>query len=661
MKFVFICVAMPFCLLQVSAQEVPVMVEAVETAPTDSLKVAAYHKLSRHYQYSNMDSAMLFAQAGLAYARQHGYRHGEAVMICSIGELLERHGMPEQARSHYAEAQAIYRSLGDKLGVAWTTNGLGVVAGRTSQYSEATRHFLDALSLYEEINHQEGIVQTYIKLGVVSDYLGDLDQALAYYLKAEEINRAFPASNASLTLLNNIGVIHGRRNDLRAALQYFRRGVELSAESRNTGIHITLLGSLGLAYDKLGMADSAWYFQQMALSMARQSNLPEEEARSLVNLAALVSHAHPEQSLELLRQALTITQDIQHLVLMTEVYEAMIEIHKESHQYKVAMELSEKNQLLKDSLFTIEKSREIANLHATQELARQENEIRNLALRNEKSVYQRNIFFGVAIVSVVMIFIVWFYNARISTLNRQLVRKQEELKTSNNVKDKLFSVLGHDLRAPLSRVIGLLDMLVLKSEDREESAVINKLKQQAHSTLETLDNLLMWGQNQLKGVRLQQQTLKAKEQVGKSISLSDNYAAQKQVRLVDNISPEVFIHADPSHFDFVIRNLLSNAIKFSHSGGSVAINAHPFTDSEVIFSIADSGVGIPESLKQKIFTPGNESGKGTWNEKGTGIGLMLCREYIAENGGRLWVESTEGEGSTFYFTLRSKITASSPT
>ncbi len=653
MKFVLLFAILVTSALSGQGQNLRDLTRQLQKADSDSTKVHAYQQLARHYEFSHMDSALHYAQAGLSFTVENRYPKGQALLTRVLAQILERHGMLDQARDHYLEARGIYAELENQQGVAATTNGLGVVAGRTGKYDEATRYFVEALTLYESINHPVGIIQTNIKLGVVNDYLGNLDKALEYYLKAEELNTGTPSSDATLTLLNNIGVIYGKRNDLRTALRYFQRGVQACDPAKNPGIHITLLSSLGIAYDKLGSADSAWHYQQQALSLARRYDLPEEESRSLVNLAELVSVSDPDQSLQLLNQALTIAHRIRHLILITEVYEAMIQQYKRRNQYKIAMQLSEKRQQLRDSIFSVEKTREIANLQATQELARQENEIKHLALQNEKSVVQRNIMFGIAVISLIVIVIVWFYNNRVSNLNTQLIRKQNELKASNDIKDKIFSVLGHDLRAPLNRVIGLLSMLALKHEDEEESTIIKKLKEQSIGTLETLDSLLTWGHNQLKGIRLDQQVLQAKDQIHKSIRLSDDYAAQKRVRIVDNISPDIHVQVDPSHFDFVMRNLLSNAIKFSHPGGIVTIDAVRFSD-EVIFSITDSGVGIPEGIQGNIFAADNESILGTWNEKGTGIGLMLCQQYIAENRGRVWVESKEGEGATFFFSLKHK-------
>lgn len=652
MRILYLYLAIFIIPLLSDAQDVRTLQQNLGEATSDSLTINAYQALANHYRYSNIDSAQYYANAGLEFARQNEYEMGEGLMLKTLAQISERHGFLEQAENQYLAARSVFQNAGFAKGVAATTNGLGVVAGRKGEYTEATRYFLEALELYKGIGSVEGIVQTYIKLGVVSDYVGELDQALDYYLQAESLNQSSPSSNATLTLLNNIGIIYGKRNDLPAALRYFRRGLMHSDPEQSTGIHIALLGSAGVAYQLSGNADSAWYFQQQALSLARRNNLPEEEARALVNLAEVVHGTDAGQALDLLHQALSITERIHHLKLMTEVYDAMVQIHKQANDYKVAMELSERMQILKDSLFSVEKSREIAKLHATQELARQENEIRNLALKNEKSVLQRNIMFVIVLIAAALIAIVWFYNARISTLNSRLMEKQEALKNSNNVKDKLFSVLGHDLRAPLNQVIGLLNVLNLKHVDESESVIIDKLRQQSQNTLETLDNLLVWGQSQLKGIRLNQQTINVKDQVHKSLSLSDHYAVQKNVRLIERIDPGIRVHADPSHFDFIIRNLLSNAIKFSHEGGTVVVNAVLVDEQEVVFSIKDTGVGIAPDVQKKILTHGNESSKGTWNEKGTGIGLVLCREYINENGGNLWLESAEGKGATFYFSLK---------
>src|SRR5690606_4413883 len=222
----------------------------------------------------------------------------------------------------------------------------------------------------EKIGSAGGVMQTFIKLGVVNDHLNDLDKALEYYLKAADLNERLGDRRTSATLLNNIGIIYGKRNELRTALHYFQAGLRFTEGVPLSEVGIILLSSVGLAYDKLGMSDSAWYYQQMALSRARESNMPELEARALVNLAALVKANDPVQSLELLERALTMSKSISNLKLMSEIYEAMILVYKDLEDFQTALVLTEEREILKDSLFSLQKAKEIANLIATQELAR---------------------------------------------------------------------------------------------------------------------------------------------------------------------------------------------------------------------------------------------------------------------------------------------------
>lgn len=654
MRYFFATCVFLIATFNASGQSLPALLAAIEEAGTDSLKIQAYENIADRLRYRHADSALFFAMKGLTHARENGYEMGMGIMSNMIGKIHERHGQLELAENHYLEAREIFTRLRHKKGVAITTMALGVVSGRTGEYEKATRHFLDALSFFEETNDATGVVQCYIKLGVVSDHMGNLDQALDYYLKAESLNKDLPPANAALALLNNIGIIYGKRNDLRTALQYFQKGLRQSDPHTSTGVHIALLGSAGLAYDKLNMQDSAWFYQQQALTLARQNSMPEEEARSLVNMASLVEETDADQSLALLNEALHITERIRQMKLLTEIYDAMIELYKERSDYRQALMLTEKRQAITDSVFSIEKSKEIANLQTTHELSLRENEIQNLAMQNERSMFQRNVMIGVALLSIILIGIVWFYNRKISKLNTLLIKKQNELEGSNTVKDKLFSVLGHDLRAPMTRVIGLLNILATKHQPQEEKIIIEKLARQSTNTLETLDTLLLWGQRQLKGIKLDQKSIAVKEHVRKSIFLASDYAAQKNIRIVENVSPDLLVHADPSHFDFIVRNLLSNALKFSHSGGTVHVNAKAVDGGEIVVSISDAGVGIAPDRQTEIFSGSQGSHLGTWNEKGTGIGLLLSQEYVAENGGKLWLESEEGKGTTFFFSLQQR-------
>jgi len=214
--------------------------------------------------------------------------------------------------------------------------------------------------------------------------------------------------------------------------------------------------------------------------------------------------------------------------------------------------------------------------------------------------------------------------------------------------------LAHDLRSPLATIINLLYVInddELPAPERKE--LINMVTVTSNASLDTLNNLLKWGEMQIKGIRLNAVELHPKEIVENDMALLSASAKLKEITMQNNIDESIRIVADRDHFEFLIRNLLSNAIKFTKQGGLVSVSAHAVAGKkEVQFTVKDNGVGIDAAKLESIFTIGNVSTDGTRDEKGTSIGLVLCKEFIEANHGRIWVNSIPGEGSEFVFVLK---------
>ncbi|MCE2996038.1 MAG: 7TM diverse intracellular signaling domain-containing protein [Cyclobacteriaceae bacterium] len=233
----------------------------------------------------------------------------------------------------------------------------------------------------------------------------------------------------------------------------------------------------------------------------------------------------------------------------------------------------------------------------------------------------------------------------------EIQNKNEQLEELNEVKDKLFSVVAHDLKGPLNSLKGTLSILrmgVLSKDEFNELA--KSLDTQLIQTTYFLENLLQWGRTQIQGELYSPQPIHLDELAKTTIDLLHSEIEQKKIR----ISLESMDHAkafgDKNMTLTVIRNLLSNAIKFTNSGGSVRCIIQP-KDNLWIVSVVDSGTGIPPKYLENIFSLKGISTLGTREEKGTGIGLVLCKEFVEQNGGKIWCESTLGKGSTFSFSL----------
>ncbi|MBL0742260.1 sensor histidine kinase [Chryseolinea sp. Jin1] len=226
-----------------------------------------------------------------------------------------------------------------------------------------------------------------------------------------------------------------------------------------------------------------------------------------------------------------------------------------------------------------------------------------------------------------------------------------QLEEVNNVKDKLFSVVSHDIRGPLNSLhlaLTLAKSGVLNSEEFQKISA--GLEVRLVQTTEFIDNLLQWAKLQMKGETFEPDKQNLSDIAKETVRLLEAECRDKKITLNNNVQGELNAFADLNMIRSVFRNLLTNAIKFTRADGSVTLSAYR-VDTKIILSVADTGVGIPAQNRDRLFTIGSITTQGTRQEKGTGLGLLLCKEFVEKHGGRIWFESEDGKGTTFYFSL----------
>ncbi len=246
--------------------------------------------------------------------------------------------------------------------------------------------------------------------------------------------------------------------------------------------------------------------------------------------------------------------------------------------------------------------------------------------------------------------------ARVKT-HLSLMQQQKELKDLNATKDKFFSIIAHDLKSPFNHLLGLTEIIqdrsreVNNKEIQELAALIHKSAKQGR---DLLDNLLEWSRSQIGARDFRPDNTELFDIVNKAISFVEHIASQKDISIVNSIKKDTVVRADVNMLNTILRNLLNNAIKFTKQGGFVKIYARE--RKEVVeVTVEDNGIGISKSTLSKLFKiDENPSTPGTNNEKGTGLGLILCREFVERHGGTIYVESERGKGSKFIFTLPKK-------
>ncbi len=237
---------------------------------------------------------------------------------------------------------------------------------------------------------------------------------------------------------------------------------------------------------------------------------------------------------------------------------------------------------------------------------------------------------------------------------RKIEMQARELAQANALKDKMFSVISHDLRSPVSSIKLALDFIssgLIKPTDELFNVTIKDLMKTTDEAYVLLENLLGWAKSQSNILTVYPESLDLKQMASGVVGLLKLTSENKKIRIVNTIPEGITVFADLQMLQSVMRNLLSNALKFTSENGTIEISAVE-KNAEVKISVKDSGVGIPEARLSRIFDQDRpEKTFGTNKESGSGLGLILCKDFVEKNGGRIWVESEETKGSTFSFTL----------
>jgi len=615
--------------------------------------ISSFEKLVIHYRYDKPDSAIYYADLGLKLAKKNNDEEGVARMLNQMGMIDDNRGKAEASRQKYLEALEIYKRLGNKKGMVKEYVRLGVVENRKGNYDKASSYFLAALKISEKNKDIAGIMESYITLGEVYASQKSYRKALAYYNKAELISDKLPFSSLKLNLYSNFGAAYRGLEDYPAAIAYYEKGISQSNFSEMMGLNISMTIGLAQVYAAAGDVPKAIVLQKGALTKSRKISNFIREYISLTALAESYRKTNRPASLNYLRQALTLVQSKNANKQVLDVLDKIASLQADNKNFKEAY-LAKLNQYsIADSFYFKDISVRIANLQAEYELNKSQGKVQELRFINSEQELEKKIMLWIIAGGSALLLVLGIYYFKIRNLNLLLNRTNAALKESNNVKDKLFSILAHDLRSPLASVINLLEMINNGwLNEVEKEMMMSKLAVHCNASMETLNLLLQWGQMQLKGILINRVAIEPGKVLHRNINLLMEPAREKSILITQEVVTDEKAFCDEGHLDFMLRNLLSNAIKFTREGGNIRLSVKNYKEDQLIFSVKDDGVGIAAERLDTLFDLNNVSTKGTNNEQGTSLGLVICKEFITANEGKLWAESTEGAGAQFFFTLK---------
>ncbi len=526
---------------------------------------------------------------------------------------------------------------------------------------------LEALKIFEALNLPNELINVYVLISSIYERQNSFTKAIEFNLKAAQIFENNKNTFRTLTVYENIGKIYALQKKYKLSEVYYNKALSIYKSIGNkAGEAITYQNIAKLYYAQMEYK-RALTFYQMSYNISKQANSDVLETSNLLGLGntelMLNNYGVAEQNY---KQALQKAKFLNQRFELKEAYEGLAIISKSNNQGFASKTFSLLSNQIKDSLFNDSILASVTNTQliydkekAQQQLSllKQNEELSKAQLIKEKQL--RNML--LAIVGLfVLLAIVFFYffinNKRISkslaNQNKTLETQTEELGRLNNVKDRFFSIISHDLRNNLTTMKLYFDLMSNKKYKPEN---IEELTRQIASSVENnidlLENLLVWAAAQIKGMPLVFEPLNVVKLVDKNIALAASLAHQKNINLVNLCNAEDVIFADSNTINLVLRNLIVNAIKFTNDGGEVSIAS--VTENGITkVSVIDNGIGIDKDKLSKLFTQHkNPSTQGTANEKGTGLGLMLCHDFIKQNKGTIYAESEKGQGTVFTFEL----------
>ncbi len=631
----------------------PDFIRRLNTARTDTIRASIYREAIRHYSRRNADSVKYFGALGIAYFRRHKEPLFEAMVMEQMALIDDNQGRTNTARERTLYALKIYRELNYKPGIASAVGNMGALEASTGKYEEAIKYMIESLKLTDTTMDRDVAITGYMNLATVYLSINDLPNAGKYFGLATNAAKGHAITDKIISLYNLVGVLHAMKGDNVTALKTFQQNMELSAKHEFINSHLECITYIGQYYLENNQPEKALGYLRNGLDIATRENIAEIRSNILQQMGAIVADSDPKLAEKYLSEALAIATSMGNKRVMMVIYESLATLHKKTGHYKEALQATEMQHRISDSIMTTNKKAEISGLLATWELEKSNDVLADLELNQVKHIAQRNFFGAVAIGVLLVLVILIVFARRMVLLNQKLKAHETLLEQMNAMKDKLFSIIAHDMRGPVARIPVILDIYEDPDTPTEEKKyLMDSIRTHTHHLIDMLEKLLMWGQSLMKGVMLQQQSVSVDTCIRQDLSLS-TLALEEKNLTIDYLPDETArVAADPMHLDFIVRNLLANAIKYSQIGGTITMRIHhDKKPGYVVVSVKDDGVGIPANRLPMIFHP-TSSTPGTQNEKGTGIGLMLCREFALLNGGEIWVESEPGKGATFYLAFK---------
>jgi len=664
-----------------------------------------YDKIGLVYASNgNYKEALFYFYEALELYTATNKKQGIYEALNNIGAIYRVQGNYNKALEYQNKALQLSRELKNARGTSSILGNMGLIYFEVGDYKKAAEYYENSQKIAVAIGDKKQIAAMYNNLGLLKQSNGEYDQAIALYLKSVNIYRELNDHQSAYSSLNKIGEVHELKKEYDMASNYYLRCMNIASEiGYNKGISESYL-HIGLMYSRQKKDEKALLYYNKALDVAKQKNEPGQITLSYLRIGDLYSgKAKYDDAFSYYDKAYKIALEKKNNLLLKEYFQSMTNTYSLRSDFKNAYDYSLKLAAIKDTINNEQNSMRFSQLQIGFDfdnketeiaLLKKNNEIKNLEIdKQEFAKYILILIIAIVAISLFLVYNRYLYirksnkllkvqkeeiaiaNECLSKLNETLVEQKQkveilntELQTSNEklvlsektllelnaTKDKLFSIISHDLRNPFASIISF-SRLMKRDFDQftkeELHNLVDELDKSVSVINNLLENVLQWSRHQTGRTQYKPEYINPAEIINDNIMSVIQNVKEKNLVIRNEVNESLEVWADKQLTDAIIRNLLSNAIKFSKNGNPIVFTSllnHNFAT----FSVVDTGIGITEENLKNIYNIEDRKVTfGTNDEKGSGLGLILCKALTEVQGGEIKVESDIEKGTSISFSL----------
>jgi signal transduction histidine kinase len=614
-----------------------------------------------HQEQGSFDEALLYYEKSVKFHEKFGDKSRVAIFLGHIGIVYYMQSNFPKTLEFYGKSLQLREELGDKIGISRSLNNIGLVYNAQGNIPKTLEYYEKSLLLSIEIGDKYLIASAYNNIGMVCKENGNLVMSLEYYEKSLRLREEIGDKSTIAASINNIANVYHQQGRLLKALEYHEKSLKLKEEIGDKYGICSSFGNIGNIYlDQENLSKSLEFYEKK-MHLCEEIGYQEGVSNAYNGIGNIYFNQGNLREAQVYSQkSLELAQELGIAYLIRDAAQGLSEIYEKQGEGLKALEMYKLQIQFRDSIQSEEtdyklQQMEFSSQRTADSLAQVEKELK-MEMSFQEELYEkdktRNVLIGIGLVAFLLAGGFWSRNRFIQRTNAELKIAKNHAEKSEQFKQQFLANMSHEIRTPMHAISGMVNILKRNEHLPKQEAFLNAMHNSSDNLIIILNDVLDISKIEVGKLDIESIPVKPAAIVENVMQILKFKAEEKGLILSANIEKDVpsLVMGDPTRMNQILINLIGNSIKFTEKG-SVNVLLTKAAD-KLKFSITDTGIGIPTNRIDKIFGAFEQAKDSTSrNYGGTGLGLSISQQLTELQNGKIWVESEEGKGSTFYVEL----------